>query len=200
MPHTKKQMTKITFARVSPNSSSFCCRGVLASSSEASDTAWLIPPITVRMPVLVTTPTHCPVVTCVCENSILCLSGMEAFFIVTTSGILPTLSASPVIAASSTRKVVVVTLITRTSAGTASPTLTSTMSPGTTSAASISFQSPLRSTMAFLDCIFFKASSAASALDSCQTPTIAFAVRIRRITSGSTYASQPSSLCSSCSK
>lgn len=52
---------------------------------------------------------------------------------------------------------------------------------------------PLRSTTACSDCMSLSASSAASALRSCQTPTTALMIRMARITNGSMYARSPSS-------
>ena len=73
-----------------------------------------------------------------------------------------------------------------------------TMSPGTRSRARTCCtpRAPTRVTFAISGSYSLSASMALSALRSCQTPTQAFAMRIRRITSGSTNALKLSS-CSS---
>lgn len=67
------------------------------------------------------------------------------------------------------------------------------ISPGTISLAMIVCTYPLLSTLALSGCNCLRASNAASALVSYQTPIVAFAIRIKRITKGSTYAVIPSS-------
>mmetsp|Transcript_24712 Transcript_24712/g.73762 ORF Transcript_24712/g.73762 Transcript_24712/m.73762 type:complete len:200 (+) Transcript_24712:2571-3170(+) len=193
MIHTKAQMMKITFASSSPKSSSFCCRGVCSSSVAACFTADWMTPISVDMPVPVTQPMQAPLETVVDEKSMLVLDWITHSLLVTGSTSLETLIDSPVSWDCSMRIVVVFSFTTRMSAGTLSPTFTSTMSPGTTRFASIALQWPSRSTVAVSGCNFFSASRAFSALDSCQTPTKAFATKIARMTSGSTYAVRPSS-------
>mmetsp|Transcript_64460 Transcript_64460/g.165865 ORF Transcript_64460/g.165865 Transcript_64460/m.165865 type:complete len:205 (+) Transcript_64460:565-1179(+) len=186
MIHTRAQITKITLASSSPKSSSFFCSGVCSSSVAASFTASWITPISVSMPVPTTMPQQAPLDTVVDEKSMLVLPWITQSFSVTGSTSFDTLCDSPVSWDCSMRMVVVLRLISRMSAGTLSPTLTSTTSPGTTSSASMLCQEPSRSTMAESGCSFFSASSAFSALDSCHTPTKAFATRISRMTSGST--------------
>mmetsp|Transcript_41878 Transcript_41878/g.75722 ORF Transcript_41878/g.75722 Transcript_41878/m.75722 type:complete len:219 (+) Transcript_41878:2679-3335(+) len=150
-------------------------------------------PISVDMPVPVTTPMHAPLATVVEAKSMLVLPWITQSSSVTGSDSLATLCDSPVSCDCSMRMVVVFSLMSLMSAGTLSPTLISVTSPGTTSTASICCQRPSRRTMALSGCSFFRASRAFSALDSCQTPTKALATRISRITSGSTYAVMPSS-------
>merc|ERR1719403_503555 len=78
----------------------------------------------------------------------------------------------------------------RMSAGILSPTETSTMSPGTMSLARIFCTPSLseRTTLPISGSYSFKASIASSALRSCHTPTMAFAIRMVRMTKGSTKA------------
>uniref|UniRef100_A0A6B0V2Y3 Putative secreted protein n=1 Tax=Ixodes ricinus TaxID=34613 RepID=A0A6B0V2Y3_IXORI len=105
---------------------------------------------------------------------------------------------SPVRMDWSTRRVVDWIFTSRMSAGTLSPTDTSTKSPGTISLARI-FCTPCllaRSTLPISGSYSFRASMALSALRSCQTPTTALAIRMRRMTKGSTKAVMESS-CSS---
>mmetsp|Transcript_63049 Transcript_63049/g.184369 ORF Transcript_63049/g.184369 Transcript_63049/m.184369 type:complete len:252 (+) Transcript_63049:2511-3266(+) len=183
---------KITFASNSPKSSSFCCRGVCSSSVAACFTAdWMLP-ISVDMPVPTAMPTQAPLETVVDEKRMFVFDWTTTSFS-TGSTSLETLCDSPVSCDCSMRSVVVFSFTRRMSAGTLSPTLTSTTSPGTTSSASTCCQWPPRSTMALSGCSFFSASRAFSAFDSCQTPTKALATRMARITSGSTYAVRPSS-------
>lgn len=54
-------------------------------------------------------------------------------------------------------------------------------------------RAPLRSTVAVSDKESFKASKAASAFDSCHTPTMALRIRMSKITAGSMNALMPSS-------
>mmetsp|Transcript_121644 Transcript_121644/g.326731 ORF Transcript_121644/g.326731 Transcript_121644/m.326731 type:complete len:201 (+) Transcript_121644:2563-3165(+) len=198
MSHTSTHTTPMIFAKTLPNSSSFCWSGVCSSSSAASCTRDWMMPISVCMPVRQTTPMHAPLETVVEENSVLCLSWItESPRAAMTLESLSTACDSPVSWDCSTFIEMVFSLTTRMSAGTLSPTLTSTMSPGTRSSALTFSHSPLRRQKASSGTSFFKASSAASALDSCQTPTMAFKIRIVRMTRGSTYATQPSPAASS---
>lgn len=171
----------------------FWPRGVFSSSSFASVTlAWILP-ISVRMPVAVTTPMAPPLETVVPENIMLSLLWMRASF-ATSSRCLSTVSLSPVREPSSVLKVVVLNFMMRTSAGTLSPTRTSTTSPGTSSDDGTSGTSlPLRSTFVVVVCISLSASRAFSALCSCQTPTTALMISMSMITKGSTKACRPSS-------
>mmetsp|Transcript_1351 Transcript_1351/g.3777 ORF Transcript_1351/g.3777 Transcript_1351/m.3777 type:complete len:341 (-) Transcript_1351:62-1084(-) len=193
MTHTARQMYAMTLANSSPKASIFCPKGVFSSSSAACCTWLWMTPISVFMPVATTTPTQVPLETVVPEKSMFFLSWILADF-ATGSVVLSTVSDSPVSAPSSVRTDVVSNLTTRMSAGTLSPTLTRTMSPGTSSEAGKSgFNTPFRITCAAQFCRFFNASKAFSALCSCHTPTIAFIIRIRRMTKGSTMACAKSS-------
>ena len=65
-------------------------------------------------------------------------------------------------------------------------------SPGTSSSESkLGFMTPSRMQRAFSDCIFLRAESAEVALFSCHTPTMAFNIRMSKITKGSTNAVMP---------
>mmetsp|Transcript_8199 Transcript_8199/g.20310 ORF Transcript_8199/g.20310 Transcript_8199/m.20310 type:complete len:288 (-) Transcript_8199:261-1124(-) len=197
MTHTRTQMPVMTCVSMSPNSSSFWLSGVFSASSEASVTADWIFPISVAIPVAVTTPMAFPPLIVVPANTMFFWS--EIFSpLVMASQVFRTVSDSPVRAPSSLRRVAVTSLQRRTSAGARSPTLILTMSPGTSSSVGIeSCQTPSRRQGACRDCICLRASRAFSALASCQTPTMALMMRIRRITAGSTKASTQ---CSTSSK
>mmetsp|Transcript_9814 Transcript_9814/g.26684 ORF Transcript_9814/g.26684 Transcript_9814/m.26684 type:complete len:236 (+) Transcript_9814:2571-3278(+) len=193
MTQTRRQMTVITLVSISPKSSSFCPRGVFSSSSAAVCTSDWILPISVRMPVATTRATHVPLDTVVLEKSMFTLPWMRASA-ATGSTIFCTVADSPVSEPSSQRMVVVLSLSTRQSAGTLSPTRTCTTSPGTRSDADNEGRSsPLRTTVAVALWSSLSASSADSAFDSCHTPTTALMTRMSRITKGSTKAVMPSS-------
>mmetsp|Transcript_26690 Transcript_26690/g.62448 ORF Transcript_26690/g.62448 Transcript_26690/m.62448 type:complete len:257 (-) Transcript_26690:16-786(-) len=189
-------MMPIIFASRFPNSSSFSCSGVCSSSSPALVTAAWMMPISVLIPVATTTATQAPLEMVVEEKSRLLFSWMTqsfSFDFGSGSGSFETLWDSPVSWDCSILIVVVLSRITRQSAGTLSPTFTSKMSPGTTSSASTLAQFPSRRTKAHSGASFFNASKAFSALESCQIAMIALRIRMVRITNGSTYAFKPSS-------
>ena len=73
----------------------------------------------------------------------------------------------------------------RASAGTKSPASRWMMSPGTSREASMTSVLPFRNTLAWGADIFFKASSAFSALLSCIIPMMALRITIRRMSTGS---------------
>jgi hypothetical protein len=107
----------------------------------------------------------------------------------TVSMLFNTVVLSPVRLPSSVLKIFERSSITRASAGTLSPTRSLMMSPGTRSAAGMSYtQPPLRNTEAVAGCSFFKASSELSADRLCNAPTTEFSTKIARITNGSVYA------------
>mmetsp|Transcript_44090 Transcript_44090/g.122179 ORF Transcript_44090/g.122179 Transcript_44090/m.122179 type:complete len:239 (-) Transcript_44090:129-845(-) len=182
-------MYAMTLASFSPKASIFCPSGVFSSSSAAACTlAWILP-ISDCMPVATMMPNAPPLDTAVPENIMFFLSWIRAST-ATGSVCFITVSDSPVSAPSSVRTLVVLSLMIRMSAGTLSPTLTSTRSPGTSSeAGSSGLSSPSRYTLALHDCSSLSASSAFSALCSCQTPTTALRTRMSRMTKGSTNAS-----------
>mmetsp|Transcript_5528 Transcript_5528/g.18717 ORF Transcript_5528/g.18717 Transcript_5528/m.18717 type:complete len:256 (+) Transcript_5528:152-919(+) len=191
--HTRRQMTVITLVSISPKSSSFWLRGVFSTSSAADCTSDWILPISVAMPVATTRAVKEPLDTVVPAKTMLSLDWIRASGS-TGSVIFCTVADSPVSEPSSIRIVVVLSEITRQSAGTLSPTRMSTMSPGTSSlAGSVGCSSPSRITVAVCPWSSLSASSADSAFDSCHTPTTALITRIRRITKGSTKAVMPSS-------
>mmetsp|Transcript_38620 Transcript_38620/g.64132 ORF Transcript_38620/g.64132 Transcript_38620/m.64132 type:complete len:288 (-) Transcript_38620:9-872(-) len=193
MAHTAMQITPMTLVSNSLNSSSFCWRGDWTSS--VFSMVSLILPISVFWPMPTTTPLAWPVVQLVPLNMVLRLpcrlsgSGMASITLLTGS-------LSPVRSFWSMRKVMVWIFTTRMSAGTVLPTATVTMSPGTRSSALMVFSSPDLVTTAVSGSNCFKASMAFSALVSCKTPTMALAMRIKKMTRGSKKAvscSSPSS-------
>mmetsp|Transcript_9161 Transcript_9161/g.25531 ORF Transcript_9161/g.25531 Transcript_9161/m.25531 type:complete len:290 (+) Transcript_9161:2484-3353(+) len=187
-------MAPIMYVSWSPNWSSFCLRGVSSSSSAAAwICAWILP-ISVRMPVSMTTATHAPCDTDVPPKRTHSLPWSSHPASDTGSVVLLTATDSPVSDACSSRMVAVLRRTTRQSAGTRSPVRTSTTSPGTSSRAGRSLtHSPARRHRAVSLCISLSASSALSALLSCHTPTMAFNTRISKMTPGSTKSTRESS-------
>ena len=111
------------------------------------------------------------------------LSPNGAFSSTTVSASFSDGTDSPVSADSSLFKLTL--RIRRASAGTKSPASRRIISPGTSIAASITFSSPSRITLAWGADILFNASRAFSALLSCITPIIAFIITMARISTGS---------------
>mmetsp|Transcript_25245 Transcript_25245/g.68623 ORF Transcript_25245/g.68623 Transcript_25245/m.68623 type:complete len:232 (-) Transcript_25245:240-935(-) len=183
----------MTLASISPNSSSFFFKGVSSFSSDAS-WIWLwILPISVSMPMEATQPTQMPLEMAVPAKSMFSLACSSHSALGTGSVPFSTDTDSPVREACSARTVAVRSCRILRSAGTRSPTCSSTMSPGTNSLAGRSeIILPSLMTLACSPCSSFKASSAASDLLSCHTPTAAFRNRMSRMTKGSTYARRPS--------
>ena len=153
-----------------PRSPNRFCSGVI--SSGVSWISFAIPPISVSIPVAVTIPSPLPAVTNV---------DMYAIFFRSPSGVcaparnpasFSTGTDSPVSDDSCVFKFSAV--ISRRSAGTCCPALSSTRSPGTSTAESTSRILPSRRTTAVSLVIFFKESSAFCAFPSCATPTAAF--------------------------
>lgn len=145
-------------------------------------------PISVCIPVEITMAIPAPPDTVVLENIMLVLPWRTVLVWLSSSSSksLHTSTLSPVSADWLMRTVGVSNFINRESAGTRSPVVTRMMSPGTNSLASTFYHSPARSTRASSLCKSLSASSADSALDSYHTPTIALAVKINKITNGST--------------
>lgn len=85
-----------------------------------------------------------------------------------------------------------IALINLISAGIISPPCNIQISPGTNSFAEITYVFPFLITVVFLACISSNASSFRADFNSCQTPIVALAISMRRITIGSTYAVQSS--------
>ena len=136
--------------------------GVFSDSVFASMSAmW---PISVPMPVSVTTNSPRPRVTDVFMNAMQIRSPSGTFSPVTGATSFPTGRLSPVSAASSISSVAATQILP--SAGMRLPASTSTTSPGTSSSASISIAWPPRRTRAIVFIILDSASTLASAFDS----------------------------------
>ena len=151
-------MTPRTFVS---ESSSFC-RGDRTRDTDVSIVA--IRPISVSMPVAVTTIAPVPRVTEVFWNSMSVRSPRATSAVGSAAASLATGALSPVSAASCVSSVA--ERMIRPSAGTMSPASTSTMSPGTTSRAGTCTRCPARSTRLCGTCIFDSASTLALALSS----------------------------------
>mmetsp|Transcript_14213 Transcript_14213/g.28303 ORF Transcript_14213/g.28303 Transcript_14213/m.28303 type:complete len:262 (+) Transcript_14213:601-1386(+) len=150
-----------------PKISSWIIRLVFVSSS--FDTMPLMRPISAKSPVPITMPVPSPSVTLVAEKAKF-LRSPRPDSKATGSVCLATGMLSPVSIASSVWRRD--TSIMRTSAGTWSPFLILTMSPGTISAAWISTCAPPRITMALGASMFLMASAAFSALPSWTIPMV----------------------------
>ena len=137
--------------------SSSRCSGDRARATEVSIVA--IRPISVSMPVAVTTIAPVPRVTDVFWNSMFVRSPSATSGVGSTAASLATGALSPVSAASWVSSVA--ERMIRPSAGTMSPASTSTMSPGTTSPAGTCTMCPPRTTRVCGTCIFDSASTLA---------------------------------------
>ena len=180
MPSTKITATTMpaisTRRRARP---SIClCNGVALVSACASTSARR--PISVPMPVPVTSSSARPRVTPVFMYAMLRRSPCGAASAATKAASLPTVCDSPVRADSSTSTLCAASR--RPSAGTRSPASSSTTSPGTIALASISSTRPARRTRAIGASIFFSAASVFSARYSCQKPSTALKHTTIRIT------------------
>mmetsp|Transcript_5246 Transcript_5246/g.14980 ORF Transcript_5246/g.14980 Transcript_5246/m.14980 type:complete len:254 (+) Transcript_5246:790-1551(+) len=199
MTQTTTQMTPISLLSCSPNSSICTLRGVFSSSCSVIDRE--IFPIAVSRPVAVTTARPLPRETRVPENIMLTLSWLT--MVSSSSSASPTTldgppkmrstdlrtaSLSPVSTDWSTVMTELWITTRRQSAGTMSPTRSVIRSPGTSSEAGMYRSSPSRRTRAFEASYSLSSWIAFSAFDSCATATMAFAMRISRMTSGSTNA------------
>ena len=174
-------MTPIPIAMYFPSFASLRDRGVSISST--SSTILVMRPISVFIPVAVTTPTTLPLETMVEEKIIEERSPTPASE--PTGRLSFSLgSDSPVRAASSTRKFVDSSI--RRSAGALSPAARRTMSPGTRSSAGTFTHAPSRSTSASRDNIFLMPSRAFSACPSWMNPVSAIATAATRMTVKST--------------
>ena len=159
---TRIRATPAIEAMIFERPSSCFCSGVFSLSVFASMLAmW---PISVSMPVSVTTSSPRPRVTEVFMKAMQTRSPSGTSSPTTGSVCLPTGRLSPVRAASSISRVAATRI--RPSAGTRLPASTRTMSPGTSSSASISIACPSRRTLAIVFIIFDSASTLSSALDS----------------------------------
>ena len=146
--------------------SSSRCSGDRTRDTDVSIVA--IRPISVSMPVAVTTIAPVPRVTEVFWNSMLVRSPSTTSGVGSTAASLATGALSPVSAASWVSSVA--ERMIRPSAGTMSPASTSTMSPTTTSRAGTCTMCPLRTTRVCGTCIFDSASTLALALSSWREP------------------------------
>ncbi len=158
------------------------CSGVGSSSY-----VWIMSamwPISVFIPVAVTTPRPRPYVTSVPRYAVLRRSPKEASRSKIWSARLSTGTDSPVSDASSILRFIVSSR--RTSAGTKLPASTKTMSPGTTNRDGRTIRWPPRSTCASGAAIFLSAANASSALFSCTTPIAAFRITMATIAAAST--------------
>ncbi len=174
-------IARMSTASSLPNRSSWRVSGV--ARLRTSEIIVWIRPISVAVPVAVTTPTPWPAATSVLEKSMLDRSPTPASA-PTASTFLAAATDSPVRADSSTRRFVA--WISRTSAGTRSPERTRTTSPGTTSSASTRAHAPSRRTSALTDSMFRMPSSALSARPSWMNPIAALITATARITVKST--------------
>ena len=156
--------------------------------SDSLSRRFAILPISVSIPVAVTTAVAVPLVIEHPEKTILVLSPRAAFSSITSAAFFSEGTDSPVNADSSLLRLADV--INRASAGTKSPASILIISPGTSSDASITISLPLRITRACGADMFFRASNAFSALDSCITPIIALTITIRTINAGSNNSPQ----------
>ena len=141
-------------------------------------------PISVCMPVAVTTARALPAVTRQPEKTMFTRSPTGASSSVRTSASFSAGSDSPVSEDSSTARPVA--SMRRASAGTRSPVLRRTTSPGTTAEVSTSVRAPSRSTRQVGLLRSRSASSARSAPRSCVTARMTFMAITARMTTGST--------------
>ncbi len=177
MPTIKRQQK--TSQR--PNWAKRFCKGVPPSS-----TSWIKPaicPISVAMPVPTTSPAPLPRVTTVPIKAIFRRSPKGVFGEHTTSAHLDTGSDSPVKTASSTSRRSASPI--RTSAGIISPVLSSTTSPGTSSAAGMTLSIPSRFTVVSWAVSFFSFSRDFSARYSCKKPKPAFIITMAKMVTAS---------------
>ena len=176
------KMIVTTMAAISTSlcaSPSICfCSGVAPVSACANMVASR--PISVCMPVPVTSSSARPRVTPVFMNAMLMRSPSAAAGGATKAASLPTACDSPVSADSSISTLCAASR--RPSAGTRSPASSSTTSPGTIWLASISSTRPARRTRATGASMFLSAASVFSARYSCQKPSTALNITTTRIT------------------
>ena len=154
------------------------------SKASISASMVVIRPISACAPVAVTTPTPCPAETSDDENSIDDRSPMPAPA-ATAPTCLPDGTASPVSAASSTRRLLASS--SRMSAGTFDPAETRTTSPGTSCSVGTRTHSPSRRTCASADNMFLMPASACSARPSWTKPMTALIRATVRITQKSIH-------------
>ena len=177
-PKTTTQIARMMTANFLLKSSKLCCNGVLRCwvwfISEA------ILPISVCMPVSVTTTVARPYVTREPEKTIFFWSPKATFSPGMTSSVFSTPSDSPVKELSFTLREKF--SITRPSATTRSPASRNTMSPGTTSLEGTSTFAPPRKTFAVGEDTALRLSRDFSALKYCTVPRIALRIRTAKMT------------------
>ena len=166
---------------------SFCCRGVWGAFSFCSIRA--IFPMAVSMPVATATPTPAPEATPVEANTIFFRSprgafcGQRAWASFSAGRDSPVRADSSVFSSTERSR--------RKSAGTKSPAWRMTMSPGTSSQLSTRWRLPSRSTWAWGEESFFRASMALSARRSCTVPMTALTTTMAKMMRESTYSPSP---------
>ena len=174
-----------------PNTLPVCfrrfCKGVSGELSWSSSPAIL--PMAVSMPVAAAIPTPAPAEIPVPAKTVFLLSARGAFFWQTAPASFSTGRDSPVRADSSAVSSTVRRR--RRSAGTRSPALRMTTSPGTSCQLSTVCFLPSRSTRALGEDSFFSASMALSARSSWTVPITALHTTIARMMMESTYSRSP---------
>src|SRR3990167_7670204 len=128
-------------------------------------------PIAVSSPTATTTASPLPETTCVPINTMFFCSDSGTFFAVSTCSVFCTEPDSPVSDASSAWRLLTDTK--RASAGTFSPSSSTTRSPCTTLLSAISISLPSRNTVAVVSTNFLSAMSVFCARPSCTVPTAA---------------------------
>ena len=164
-----------------PSRATSFCSGV--SSSCVLLSRWAIWPISVRMPVAVTSARPLPPATAVPLNTIL-MRSPSATGSASVIACFSTASLSPVSEASCTRSVCACSR--RASAPTASPSASSRMSPGTSELLGMRCGWPSRCTVTMISVIRASAAAAFSALLSCRKPSRAFSSTTAVMTMAST--------------
>lgn len=144
-------------ASSSPNSSNLYFNGLYSSSCFAYYTSAYTFPISVFIPILTTTPTAEPEMTMVPLNTMLVLDIKSAYFSLTISWSLRTGSVSPVKLDWSVLRIAVFNCSILISAGTLSPVLNSTISPGTSYLESMDYHFEFLRTLASNDYNSFNA-------------------------------------------
>mmetsp|Transcript_27419 Transcript_27419/g.49589 ORF Transcript_27419/g.49589 Transcript_27419/m.49589 type:complete len:287 (-) Transcript_27419:210-1070(-) len=193
---TQKVMmaTIITKMAMTMETRSICSRTAVFWVSTLFTSA-LIVPIWVWSPVSTTTPTPRPCETKVAEKAIFLRSprGTSAGFWASMASVILSIGRlSPVSEASVHARLE--TSIIRISAGIRSPSLTTTMSPGTIFSAGTLVALPSRSTSASLESIALRASAAFSADPSCMIPIQALSVMTKMMSATSSQLVMASSV------
>ena len=169
VPIIRSAITPTTIPSSRPTCASSFCSGVVSAVACCNMPA--IRPISVFMPVAVTTAKPRPYVAAVPLKTMFVLSPSDTSS-ATAATSLATGKLSPVSAASATCRAT--DRITRASAGIVSPSSMRIMSPGTTSTAATLRRTPSRTTFAFAADICRNAVTACSARACCTYPITAF--------------------------